>query len=262
MPLRVRTYYDDFQMELWRGKRFGATSRLQPALTIVVHAGQSKWRAKQGVASLVEPGPWDAEQGDGDAAVLTGSLFAGDGYLLLDSAQLKADDGHEHNAAWLLAAFENPSPAHLTTWVSALHKRLAAPELKALLESILRWADWVVWQRTGFEMGVSDMAQVNALQTDGELEGYMEARRRAWMEDYHEERRQEGREEGREEVAQNPRLLLAALATNRFGRQIGQRLTELVTDAEEKTRFDQVCQLMIDSADGEEFLRGVKAKFT
>lgn len=243
-------------MELWRGKRFGANSRLQPALAIVVHAGQSKWRAAKRVAELIAPEALGAGKGAAEPDISPGALFAGDGYLLLDSAQLTPNDGREHNAAWLLAAFENPSPAHLAAWIAALRKRLAAPELKALQETILRWADWVVRQRIGLDMGVSDMAQVNALQGDGEVEDYMEARRRAWMGDYHEERREEGRQEGREEN----RRLLARLAARRFGPHVGQRLAEVLADADNPARFEQIGDLILDSADGDELLRGLDAK--
>ena len=256
MPLRVRAYFDDFQMELWRGKRFGANSHLQPALAIVVHAGQSKWRAAQRVAELVAPGPADAGTGVAQSSLHPGALFSGDGYLLLDSAQLTPNDGQEHNVAWLLGAFENPSSAHLAAWVEALRKRLATPELKALQETILRWADWVVRQRIGLDMGVSDMAQVNALQGEGELTDYIEARRQAWMEEYREERR----EEVRQEVLGSSRLLLSGLATRRFGSQVGQRLAEVVTDADDQARFEQICRLILHSADGDELLRSLDAE--
>ena len=261
MPLRVRTYFDDFQMELWRGKRFGPNSRLQPALAIVIHAGQSRWRAAQRVAELVAPEPRDVEKGNGKPALRPDGLFSGDGYLLLDSAQLTPDDGHDHNAAWLLAAFENPSPAHLAAWVEALRKRLAAPELKPLQETILRWADWIVRQRIGLDMGLSDMTQVNALQSDGELTDYVEARRRAWMEGYREEGREEGRREGRKQGLQDHRRLLARQATRRFGSQVGQRLAEVLADADDLSRFDLVSDLILDSADGDELLRGLDDKF-
>ena len=268
MPLRVRTYYDDFQMELWRGKRFGANSRLQPALAIVVHAGQSEWRAAQRVAELVAPEPLDTGKGEAEPDISPGALFAGDGYLLLDSGQLTPDDGQEHNAAWLLAAFENPSPAHLAAWVEALRNRLAAPGLKALQETILRWADWVVRQRIGLDMGVSDMAEVNALQGDGELADYIEARRRAWMEGYREEGREEGLEEGRvlgraeerEESLRDKRLLLADLATRRFGSQTGQHLARVLADIDDEARFTQVGHLILDSANGDELLRSLDAE--
>lgn len=260
MPLRVRTYFDDFHMELWRGRRFGPSSRLQPALAIVVHAGQSKWRAAQRVAELVAPEPRDMGKGDAEPALRPDGLFGGDGYLLLDSAQLTPDDGHDHNAAWLLAAFENPSPTHLAAWVEALRQRLAGPELKPLQETILRWADWVVRQRIGLDMGLSDMTQVNALQKEGDLTDYIEARRRAWMQDYHEERREEGRQEGREEGLQNNRHLLVRLASNRFGLQTGQRLAEVLADFDDLSRFEQVSDLILDSADGNELLRRLDAK--
>ena len=254
MPLRVRTYFDDFQMELWRGKRFGANSRLQPALAIVIHAGQSRWCAAQRVAELVAPEPRDLEKGIDKPALRPDGLFSGDGYLLLDSAQLTPDDGHDHNAAWLLAAFENPSPTHLAAWVEALRKRLAAPELKALQETILRWADWVVRQRIGLDMGVSDMAQVNALQGDGELSDYVEARRRAWMEGY--------REEGRQEGLQVSRQALVRQAARRFGQQTGQRLAKWLLDADDQARFDMVSDLILDCDNGDELLRGLDDKFS
>ena len=77
MPLRVRAYFDDFQMELWRGKRFGTNSRLQPALAIVVHAGQSRWLAAQRVAELVAPEAGDAGRGDAETELRPDGLFAG-----------------------------------------------------------------------------------------------------------------------------------------------------------------------------------------
>ena len=173
---------------------------------------------------------------------------------------LTPDDGHDHNAAWLLAAFENPSPTHLAAWVEALRKRLAAPELKALQETILRWADWVVRQRIGLDMGVSDMAQVNALQGDGELSDYVEARRRAWMEEYREERREQGHQEGLQEGLQLSRHLLTRQATRRFGPQIGQRLAKEVANVDDVARFEQIGVLILDSSDGDELLRGLNAK--
>ena len=139
---------------------------------------------------------------------------------------------------------------------------MAAPELKALQETILRWADWAVRQRIGLDMGVSDMAQVNALQGDGELSDYVEARRRAWMEGYREEGRQEGRREGREEELRISQQLLAQVATRRFGPQIGQRLANVLTDADDRARFEQVLELILDSADGKELLRGLDEKFS
>ena len=106
------------------------------------------------------------------------------------------------------------------------------------------------------------MAQVNALQGDGELSDYVEARRRAWMEEYREERREEGRQEGREEELRNNQQLLAQVATRRFGPQVGQRLAKVLTDADDRVRFEQVVELIVDSADGKELLRGLDDKFS
>ena len=115
-------------------------------------------------------------------------------------------------------------------------------------------AVWVVRQRIEFDMGVSDMAQVEAQQSDGDVEEYKEARRRAWMEEYWEERREEAREErrreAREENCRTIRRVLAGLATRRFGPQVGRRLAEVLADAEDVAHFARVSEL-IRSLDAE-----------
>ena len=122
--------------------------------------------------------------------------------------------------------------------------------------------------RIGLDTGLSDMTQVNVPQKEGDLTDYREARRRAWMEEYREERReerrqegfQEGRQEGLQEGLQVGRNFLTRQAARRFGPQTGQRLAEVLADAHDLSRFEQVGDLILDSADGDELLRGLNAE--
>ena len=45
MPLRIRQYVDNHHMEMWKGRRFSATDRLQPVLAIMLYTGDSPWSA-------------------------------------------------------------------------------------------------------------------------------------------------------------------------------------------------------------------------
>ena len=86
MALRVRNYVDNFYMERWRGKRFRSRDRLAPVVPIVVYRGESRWSAATRVIDLVTPGATDV--GDAVVASRASSLFAGDGYVLLDTLRV------------------------------------------------------------------------------------------------------------------------------------------------------------------------------
>ena len=126
MPLRIRNYVDNFHMEQWRSKYFGSTSRLLPVLPIVIYNGISPWSAAPRVIDLVTPGATGNERGSSNAASRADPLFAGDGYLLLDTHRLAADDLRMDNAAALLAGLENPSLERVAAQVAALRRRLDA----------------------------------------------------------------------------------------------------------------------------------------
>ena len=170
MPLRIRNYVDNFHMEQWRSKYFGSTSRLLPVLPIVIYNGNSPWSAAPRVIDLVTPGATGNERGSSNAASRADPLFAGDGYLLLDTHRLAADDLRMDNAAALLAGLENPSLERVAAQVAALRRRLDAPELKPLKELMLLWAQRVSQRRLNLDLGIEDMAEVDRLHESGDLE--------------------------------------------------------------------------------------------
>ena len=75
-------------------------------------------------------------------------LFAGDGYLLLDTLGLGPEDLRRDNAAALLAGLETLELEAAEGLLSAFHKLLGAPELGSCVKSCLRGrrgrrvADW------------------------------------------------------------------------------------------------------------------------
>ena len=90
MALRIN-YVDNHHMELWRGKRFGARDRLAPVLPIVIYTGgPTRWTAASRVIDLVTP--TSAPVAETDLVSRASGLFAGDGYLTLDTQQVPADD--------------------------------------------------------------------------------------------------------------------------------------------------------------------------
>ena len=91
MALRIRNYVDNHHLELWRGRRFRAADRLAPVLPIVIYTGAWRWTAAARVIDLVTPAADDTQP---DPASRRSGLFAGDGYLMLDTLRfdLGVDD--------------------------------------------------------------------------------------------------------------------------------------------------------------------------
>ena len=120
MALRCRHYVDSFHLENWRGRRFKATDRLPPVLAFVIYNGASRWSAARRVIDLVTPGATSDEPPHGLSRA--SPVFAGDGYVLLDSGRVGADDLKRDNAAALLAGIEHPTPETVAELVVLLRR--------------------------------------------------------------------------------------------------------------------------------------------
>ena len=197
MALRVRNYVDNHHMELWRGRRFGAADRLAPVLPIVIHTGPSRWTAAVRVIDLVTPGA--SEGVAADVSSRAGRLYAGDGYLTVDTMALREDALRRDNAAALLAGLCNPELERIPAQAAALRARLDAPELRPLLETVLAWVQHVARRNIGLDLGIEDMAEVDRLHESGELEAFFAARRRAYEDRYRAEGVARGIEQGIEQ---------------------------------------------------------------
>ena len=195
--MRIRHYVDGLHVEQWRGRRFRSTDRLAPVLPIVLYTGRSPWSAAPRVIDLVTPGATGAGGGEGDLASWVNPLFAGEGYLVVDTLRVGADDSRQDNAAALLAGLENPSPERIAEQLAALHRRLGARELAPLRDVMLRWARRVARRRLELDLEIEDMAQTERLDESDDLEAYYAARLRAWQDEYRAEGRAEGDRAGR-----------------------------------------------------------------
>ena len=214
MALRIRNYVDNHHMELWRGKRFGAGDRLAPVLPIVIYTGgPTRWTAANRVIDLVTRA--SAPVAEPDLASRTSGLFAGDGYLTLDTRQVAADDLRHDNAAALLAALCNPVLDRIPAEVAALRARLDDPKLRELLEVVLLWAQQTARRMFDFDLGMDDMAEIDRLHESGDLEDYYAARRRAHKEQY--------RAEGRAQGLSHERDLLVRQARRKFDTHTAER---------------------------------------
>ena len=228
MALRIRNYVDNHHLELWRGQRFGATERLAPVLPVVIYTGLPRWTAAARVIDLVTPAAADDPQ-PGPGSPRSG-LFAGDGYLVLDTLRLATDDLRQDNAAALLAGLCNPTVEHLPAQAAALRARLDTPSLRPLLEVALRWAQHTAQRLIGFDLGVDDMAEVDRLHESGELEAYFAERRLAYQERYRNEGVEQGIEQGEARGIAAERTLLQRQAARKFGAGADERLTPLLAD--------------------------------
>ena len=246
MPLRIRSYVDSFHTERWRGKRFRATDRLAPVLPIVLYTGTSPWRAAPRAIDLVTPGASEGSAGETGIASRAHPVFAGDGYLVLDTLRVAADDLRQDNAAALLAALENPTPERIAAQVATLCVRLNASELAPLREVILAWAQRVARQRIGLDLEVRDMVDVDQLHEYDDLEAYFAARRRAFAEEY--------RAEGIEQGLAAERELLRRQAARKFDATTAERLAGLVAQIDDTRRLAQVGEWVIDCPTGDDLI--------
>ena len=250
MPLRIRHYVDSLHVEQWRGRRFRSTDRLAPVLPIVLYTGRSPWSAAARVIDLVTPGTTGAGGGDGDLASRVNPLFAGEGYLVVDTLRVGADDLRHDNAAALLAGLENPSPERIAGQLAALHRRLGARELAPLRDVMLRWARRVARRRLKLDLEIEDMAELERLDESDDLEAYYAARLRAWQDEY----RAEGRAEGIKQGLAAERELLGRLAERKFGDGTAERLSDLLAGIGDTRRLAEVGDWIIDCATGDDLI--------
>ena len=271
MALRIRNYVDNFHMELWRGEAFGAESRLAPVLPIVLYNGDTRWTAAARVIDLVTPGATGEGGEDTGVASRASVLFAGDGYLLLDTLRLGPEDLRRDNAAALLAGLETLELETTEELLSAFHKRLSAPELEELREIMLAWAMRQARRRLGVELG--DMVELNRLRDPDEIDAHYGERVHAWKEEYRakgraegikqgmervhawkEEYRAEGIEQGLERGLAAERALLCRLAGRKFDAGTAERLAGLLAPISDTDRLAQVGEWIIDCETGERLI--------
>ena len=222
MALRMRNYVDNHHLELWRDRYFGATERLAPVLPVVFYTDVPRWTAAGRVIDLVTPRTTDAPEAAPELRSRRSAVFAGDGYVLLDTLRLAPDDLPHDNAAALLAGLCNPALDRLPGQLAALWARLDAPPLRELREVILRWAQHTARRLIGIDLGVDDMVEVDRLHVSGELEAYFAKRRLAYQQRY--------RNEGREQGVADERALLQRQASRKFGAGADGRLAPLLAD--------------------------------
>ena len=243
---------DNHHLELRRGRRFRAADRLAPVLPIVIYTGAWRWTAAARVIDLVTPvGAGDTLLGP---ASRRSGLFAGDGYLTLDTLRRATDDLRDDNAAALLAGLCNPTVEHLPEQAAALRARLDAPPLRPLLEVALRWAEQTAQRMIDFDLGVDDMAEVDRLHESGELEAYFARRRRAYQEQYRKEGLEQGLEQGKAHGIAAERTLLQRLASRKFGADPDARLAPLLADIENADTLATVGEWIIDCDTFEELV--------
>ena len=184
------------------------------------------------------------------------SVFAGDGYVLLDAHRIGQEDLRYDNAAALLAGLENPTRETFAGLVAALHRRLRAPELRQLREVMLAWATLRARWRLGLKWRARDMAAVMRMEDYDDVEAFYAARLDAWREEFRAEGQVEGRVEGRAEGrVEGQRESLRRYAEMKFDAETAARLGELLDGVADREMFDGVLAALFESDTSEEMLR-------
>ena len=218
----------------------------------MIYTGTSPWTAATGVIDLVTPGV--GAVADLDLAVRASGVFAGDGYLTLDTRRVAADDLRRDHAAAMLAGLCNPSLDRIPADAAALRARLDAPELRPLLEIVLLWAQQTARRLFDFDLEVDDMAEVDRLHESGELEDYFAARREAHKDRYRAEGMARGIEQGIEQGLAQERDLLSRQADRKFDARTAERLAGILADIGDAEGLARAGDLIIDCATGEELI--------
>ena len=142
------------------------------------------------------PGATGVREEDAGVASRASALFAGDGYVLLDTLRVGVEDLNDDNAAALLAGLENQWRERMPAQLAALRRRLDGPELASLREVMFRWVQHLAKRRNRLDLGIMDMAEIDRMHESGETEAYFAARLRAWQDEYRAEGRAQGIEQG------------------------------------------------------------------
>ena len=248
MALRCRQYVDAFHLENWRGLRFGPTDRLPPVLVFVIYNGEARWRAARRVVQLVTPNADLAE----DDLSQSSPLFAGDGYVMVDSGGIGPDDLQRDNAASLLAGMEYPDPGAVPERLAKLLRRVAGQDLRELREILTDWTTRVVARRLGLDLEI-EMAELDRMGESEELEVSYEARRKAWVDGY----RAEGRAEALVEARVMERARLCRQAGRRFNAGAAERLAVHLEAVEDAADLDEVADWLVDCASGDELIERI-----
>ena len=258
MALRIRQYVDNFHMESWRGKRFKSTDRLPPVLGLVIYNGALPWTARLRVADLVLPESSHeavAAAVDVETAWWTNGLFAGEGYVVVDSQHTGGDDYGQDNAAALLAAIESPAPGTIADQVAALQRRLSTQDLRPLRDLLLDWSRLVVERQLGLDLEMGNMANADRLHVPDDLGALYDARRKYWQDFY----RAEGREEVREKAREEARALLLRQASRRFGADAGAPLAVFLKSVDDSVKLAEVGDWIVDCATAAELIERLEA---
>ena len=189
-----------------------------------------------------------------DLASQASLLFAGDGYLTLDSRRLAEDDFRDNNAAALLAAIEQTSFEHIGRRLFAIKRVLDGAEFKHLREVVLLWAKQTAERAWNMEVG--DMADIEQLQGRDEHEAYFSARVEAWKDGF----RAEGRAQERADALTRERGWLRLLVANRFGAAAAERIAGLASHVDEPAMLAEFGDWAIACESDEELISRLAAR--
>ena len=236
-----------------------AAGRLPPLLAVVVYTGAGEWRAATDLAELAGA--------PGDAGAGAMAELAGRRYVVLDSRRLAREHPPERNRmtvfvrlTYLASAFEAWEVlAGAREWLD-----LADEEERSLYQCYVDWLGALApehrpedWDPEKTRRVEELMEEVTAFQRN--TERAIERYRREGME--LEKARSAERERSllaeQQSLLTRQRLLLARLASRRFGDAVGRRLGAWLAGVSDPAVFDKVGDLIVGCATGEELLDGI-----
>ena len=213
----------------------------------MIYTGRQSWTPARRVIDLVSP-ERDAEAERLDLSSRRSSLFAGDGYLLLDIDRLGRDDFDSDNVASLLAQLTNPRRDGTTAKLAGRLLDLLAGEDPGLSKVMFEW----IRQESGLDLGVEEMETVRRLDRPAR-DDLFEERVVRWSDLL----RAEGVQEGRAEARAEERGRLVHMAELKFGAMTAGRLERLLANMTDATELDEVGGCIITCQTGDDLLAQV-----
>ena len=243
MALRILTYTSLLYEELVRNGAVGAGEALPPVLPVVLHNGESAWRAALEVGELIAPvGPSLAPYQPAQR------------YCLVDERHLAEDDLPSGNVMTAVVRLEQSrSPADLKRVLENLASWLRGPD-----DGELRRA-FVDWVRLLADRLVPPGSPVPRVATLEELRMSLEERVAEWPKQWMREGMEKGIEHGLGQGIEQQRALLRRQAALRFGEETAARLAGLLARVSGAARLAEAGEWIVRCGTGADLLARVAA---
>lgn len=246
MALRVLGYVVELYRDLEAQGVVRPGTRRPPVLPVVVHNGESPWRAPVQVAELIAL-PRVPAHVRRDLRALQPSQRL----HVVDFPRYRQDDLVPGNVVSLQIGFEHAGPSDYARLLPAVAELSDAGLRRTVYEWVVRRA-----RRDGVEL---EEVNVEGTYFRSRIGDNFRRATRAWFEEGRAEGRAEGRVEGVEEGLEQQRVLLGRQAATKFGVKASTRVEPLLAQIADPALLAEIGEGLLVCATETEFVARVEA---